>query len=97
MAKLAFVGKEDVDQFADGKAKELASRGNTLVFIEINGELCAMIALKDVVREETKLAIDHLKKQGIHTVMLTGDSEKTAQAIAAESHVDEFFAECLPE
>ncbi|MFF2448456.1 heavy metal translocating P-type ATPase [Neobacillus sp. NPDC058068] len=97
IGKAAFVGKEDVDQFADGKAKELASRGNTLVFIEINGELCAMIALKDVVREETKLAINHLKKQGIHTVMLTGDSEKTARAIAAESHVDEFFAECLPE
>ncbi|WHY87461.1 heavy metal translocating P-type ATPase [Neobacillus novalis] len=97
IGKAAFVGKEDVDQFADGKAKELASSGNTLVFIEINGELCAMIALKDVVREETKLAIDHLKKQGIHTVMLTGDSEKTARAIAAESHVDEFFAECLPE
>jgi Cd2+/Zn2+-exporting ATPase len=53
--------------------------------------------MKDVVREETKLAIDHLKKQGIHTVMLTGDSEKTAHAIASESHVDEFFAECLPE
>ncbi|ETI67431.1 heavy metal translocating P-type ATPase [Neobacillus vireti] len=97
IGKAAFVGKEDVDQFADGKAKELAIRGNTLVFIEINGELCAMIALKDVVREETKLAINHLKKQGIHTVMLTGDSEKTARAIAAESHVDEFFAECLPE
>jgi Zn2+/Cd2+-exporting ATPase len=56
-----------------------------------------MIALKDVVREETKLAIDHLKKEGILTVMLTGDSEKTARAIAAESHVDQYFAECLPE
>ncbi|MEH7075602.1 heavy metal translocating P-type ATPase [Neobacillus drentensis] len=97
IGKAAFVGKEDVDQFAEGKAKELASLGNTLVFIEINGELSAIIAMKDVVREETKLAIDHLKKQGIRTVMLTGDSEKTARAIASESHVDEFFAECLPE
>jgi Zn2+/Cd2+-exporting ATPase len=97
IGKAAFVGKEAVDRFSGGKAKDLASQGNTLVFIEINGELSAMIALKDVVREETKLAIDHLKKQGIRTVMLTGDSEKTAQAIAAESHVDEVFAECLPE
>ncbi|AZU60889.1 heavy metal translocating P-type ATPase [Neobacillus mesonae] len=96
IGKAAFVS-QDVDNFADGKARELALQGNTLVFIEINGELSAMIALKDVVREETKLAIDHLKKQGIKTVMLTGDSEKTARAIAAESHVDEFFAECLPE
>ncbi|GHI00280.1 heavy metal translocating P-type ATPase [Neobacillus kokaensis] len=96
IGKAAFVGK-DVDHFADGKAKELAGQGNTLVFIEINGTLSAMFALKDVVREETKVAIDQLKKQGIKTVMLTGDSEKTARAIAAESHVDEFFAECLPE
>ena len=97
IGKAAFVDNEHVDVFADGKAKELASLGNTLVFIEIDGELSAIIAMKDVVREETKLAIDHLKKQGIHTVMLTGDSEKTAHAIATESHVDEFFAECLPE
>jgi Cd2+/Zn2+-exporting ATPase len=97
IGKAAFVGKENVEDFANGKAKELASLGNTLVFIEINGDLSGMIALKDVVREETKLAIDHLKRQGIYTVMLTGDSEKTARAIAAESHVDEFFAECLPE
>ncbi|MEH7335880.1 heavy metal translocating P-type ATPase [Neobacillus drentensis] len=97
IGKAAFVGKERVDHFADGKAKELASLGNTLVFIEINGDLSAMIALKDVVRKETKLAIDHLKKQGIRTVMLTGDSEKTARAIASESHVDEFYSECLPE
>ncbi|WP_040206341.1 heavy metal translocating P-type ATPase [Neobacillus jeddahensis] len=97
IGKASFVGKEKADIFANGMAKELAIQGNTLVFIEINGELSAMIAMKDVVREETKLAIDHLKKQGIRTIMLTGDSEKTARAIAAESHVDEYFAECLPE
>ncbi|QCJ41496.1 cadmium-translocating P-type ATPase [Bacillus sp. S3] len=97
IGKAAFVGKDNVDRFADGKARDLANLGNTLVFIEINGELSAMIAMKDVVRKETKLAIDHLKKQGIRTVMLTGDSEKTARVIASESHVDEFFAECLPE
>jgi Zn2+/Cd2+-exporting ATPase len=97
IGKAAFVDSEHVDTFAEGRAKELAGLGNTLVFIEINGELSAIIAMKDVVREETKLAIDHLKKQGIRTIMLTGDSEKTAQAIASESHVDEFFAECLPE
>lgn len=97
IGKAAFVGKELTEKFADGLAKDLASQGNTLVYVEIDGELSAAIGLKDVVREETKLAIDHLKKQGIHTIMLTGDSEKTAKAIAAESHVSEYFAECLPE
>ncbi|WP_026573947.1 heavy metal translocating P-type ATPase [Bacillus sp. UNC438CL73TsuS30] len=97
IGKADFVGKEMADAFANGKAKELASLGNTLVFVEINGALSAMIALKDVVREETKIAIDQLKQKGIYTVMLTGDSKTTASAIAAESHVDQFFAECLPE
>ncbi|MBL4953687.1 cadmium-translocating P-type ATPase [Neobacillus sp. YIM B02564] len=100
IGKAAFVGRETAENAADPgdvRAKELASQGNTLVYIEINGETSAIIALKDVVREETKVAIDQLKKHGIQTVMLTGDSEKTARAIASESHVDEFFAECLPE
>jgi Zn2+/Cd2+-exporting ATPase len=97
IGKADFVGKEYAETFAGGIAKGIASEGNTLVYIQINGELSGMIALKDVVREETKFAIDRLKKDGIHTVMLTGDSEKTARAIATESHVDQFFAECLPE
>ena len=59
--------------------------------------MIALIALKDIVREETKSAIDELKAKGIYTIMLTGDSMKTAQAISAESHVDEYIAECLPE
>jgi Cd2+/Zn2+-exporting ATPase len=63
----------------------------------MNESLIAMISLRDVVRDETKVAIDVLKKKGIYTVMLTGDSEKTARAIASESHVDQYIAECLPE
>ena len=97
IGKAAFVGDNQVEKFAKEKAKELAGLGNTLVFIEIDGVLSALIAMKDVVREETKYAIEDLKKQNIKTIMLTGDSEKTAQAIAAESHVDEYYAECLPE
>lgn len=97
IGKADFVGKEAALSFAEGKAASLASQGNTLVFVQVNDCLAAIIALKDVVRQETKLAIDHLRKQGIYTVMLTGDSEKTANVIAEESHVDQFYAECLPE
>jgi Zn2+/Cd2+-exporting ATPase len=96
IGKADFVGRDEAEGFANEKEKDLASQGNTLVFVQMDGELSAMIALKDVVREETKTAIDQLKKEGIFTVMLTGDSQKTAQVIAAESHVDQFFAECLP-
>jgi Cd2+/Zn2+-exporting ATPase len=97
IGKADFVGKEQTEAFAEGKAMQLASEGNTLVYIQIDSELSGMIALKDVVRAEAKIAIDQLKQHGIHTVMLTGDSEKTARAIAAESHVEQYFAECLPE
>jgi Zn2+/Cd2+-exporting ATPase len=97
IGKAGFVGKEKVEQFADGMAKTLASEGKTVVFVKKGEQLVALIALKDIVREETKLAIDELKAKGIYTIMLTGDSTKTAQAISAESHVDEYIAECLPE
>ena len=85
------------ESFADGAAMKLADSGKTVVFIERNGVLVALIALKDVVRDETKQAMDLLKSEGIYTIMLTGDSKPTAKAIAAESYVDEYIAECLPE
>ncbi|WP_080848412.1 heavy metal translocating P-type ATPase [Cytobacillus gottheilii] len=79
------------------KVENLAQSGKTVVYVTRGEKLAAIIALKDVVRQETKAAIELLKKQGIYTIMLTGDSKETAAAIAAESHVDEFIAECLPE
>ncbi|WP_210364089.1 heavy metal translocating P-type ATPase [Bacillus sp. REN3] len=97
IGKADFVGKAAAESFADGAALKLADEGKTTVYIERNGELAALIALKDIVREETKQAIDLLKSEGIYTVMLTGDSKYTAKAIAAESHVNEHIAECLPE
>lgn len=97
IGKADFVGREAAEAFASGAAVKLADAGKTIVFIERNGELSALIAMKDVVREETKQAIDLLKSQGIHTVMLTGDSKYTARAIASESHVNDYIAECLPE
>lgn len=97
IGKAGFVGKEEAEKFADEAAQKLASKGKTVVFIQKGDSIAAVIALKDIVREETKKAIDQLKAQGIYTVMLTGDSIKTAQAISAESHVDEYIAECLPE
>jgi Zn2+/Cd2+-exporting ATPase len=96
IGKADFIGSQ-TKVFANGKAEEYAAKGNTLVFVQINDELVGMFALKDVVREEAKHAIDELRKAGVFTIMLTGDSHNTAKAIAAESHVDQFIAECLPE
>lgn len=97
IGKADFVGKNNAFSFLDGAAKKLALEGKTVVFVQLNEKVVAVIALKDVVREETKQAIDVLKQKGIYTIMLTGDSENTAKAISKESHVDDYVAECLPE
>jgi Cd2+/Zn2+-exporting ATPase len=95
IGKADFIGDQTAT-FANGKAEILANQGNTLVFVKMNHELVGLFALKDVVREETKSAIDELRKIGVFTIMLTGDSKHTAKVIAAESHVDQSIAECLP-
>jgi Cd2+/Zn2+-exporting ATPase len=96
IGKADFIG-EQTATFANEKAKILANRGNTLVFVKMKHECVGLFALRDVVREETKTAIEELRKMGVFTIMLTGDSKHTAKVIAAESHVDQFIAECLPE
>lgn len=97
IGKADFVGKDQAEAFLNGVATRLANEGKTIVFAQRNGEIVGLIALKDVVREETKIAIDQLKQKGIYTFMLTGDSKNTASAIASESHVNDYVAECLPE
>ncbi|RSK26066.1 cadmium-translocating P-type ATPase [Bacillus sp. HMF5848] len=97
IGKAGFVGEDKAHSFENGIAKELASAGKTTVFVERDGQVVGLIALKDVVREETKAAIAKLHALGVRTIMLTGDSEKTARYIAKESNVDDFYAECLPE
>ncbi|WP_108670493.1 heavy metal translocating P-type ATPase [Peribacillus acanthi] len=97
IGKVDFIGKEAAEAFQDGIYQKLAAEGKTIVFASDGQGIAGLLALKDVVREETSKAIETLRSQGIHTVMLTGDSEKTAQVIASESHIDAFVAECLPE
>ncbi|MEH7121918.1 heavy metal translocating P-type ATPase [Bacillus sp. JJ1503] len=97
IGKAAFVGIDGAQSFSNGAAGKMASEGKTVVFVQKEGVIAAIIALQDVVREETRMAIDQLKNQGIYTIMLTGDSKNTGMAIAKDSHVHDYIAECLPE
>lgn len=97
IGKKDFVGREEANSFKGGIANELASEGKTLSFISDDQGIAGIIALKDVVREETADALEALKSQEIYTCMLTGDNERTAHAIARESHLSGYIAECLPE
>jgi len=97
VGKTDFVGRNDAEQFENGKAISFADEGKTVVFARDEKGIAGVLALKDTVREETIRAIQALKQEGIHTVMLTGDSKKTALAIASETGMDMHIAECLPE
>ena len=68
------------------------------LFLAVGGELAAVICIEDPIREEAKEVLSQLKDLGISKiVMMTGDSERTAKAVAAKVGVDEFYAEVLPE
>ena len=97
IGKAEFVGKQEADEFSNGIALQLAKEGKTIVFVKDPDGIAAIIALKDTVRDITVHALELLKKQEIYTVMLTGDGEATAKAIADEAHVNQYVAECLPD
>ena len=97
VGKPDFVGREEAERFMGGALGNLASQGKTVTFIRDEQGILALVALKDTVREEAKMAISSLQDLGIHVVMLTGDNRQTADVIAKESGVNEFVAECLPE
>lgn len=92
-----FVGSLESEQFQNGIGPKLAEQGKTVVYVKDEQGIAGIMTLKDVVRDTTIAAIDALRKEGIRTVMLTGDGEKTAKAIAAESHIDMYISGCLPE
>lgn len=78
-------------------AEKLADKGKTALFFAEDDRLLGVIAVADVVKEDSPAAIKQLKDMGIHVVMLTGDNEKTAKAIGAQAGVDEVIAGVLPD
>ncbi|HBF37085.1 MAG TPA: heavy metal translocating P-type ATPase [Firmicutes bacterium] len=78
-------------------ATELENAGKTVMFMAVNGELAALIAVADVVKEYSAAAIAELQKLGIEVYMLTGDNQRTAGAIARQVGITHVLAEVLPE
>jgi P-type Cu2+ transporter len=72
-------------------------RKNTILFVIEEKKLIGILALADVIREESREAIAELKKRGIKTAMITGDAKEVAEWVARELGLDEYFAEVLPE
>ncbi|MFU0824001.1 heavy metal translocating P-type ATPase [Clostridium sp.] len=76
---------------------ELANEGKTLMYVSIEGQLHGLIAVADVLKENSTRAIKKLHEMGIRTVMITGDNKRTAEAIAKKAGIDEVLAEVMPE
>ncbi len=79
------------------KAEELAAQGKTPLFFEEDGKLLGIIAVADVIKPDSPAAVSQLNQLGLTTVMLTGDNEKTAKAIAAQAGVTNVIAGVLPD
>ena len=79
------------------KAEALAEEGKTPLFFEEGGKLLGLMAVADVIKEDSPRAIQELKNMGIQVVMLTGDNEKTAAAMARKAGVDHVIAGVLPD
>ena len=79
------------------QAERLAQQGKTPLFFGRNKQFLGMIAVADVIKEDSPQAVKELQNMGIHVVMLTGDNERTAKAIGEQAGVDEVIAGVLPE
>lgn len=95
---LSFIeSKTAIPENIKASALELASMGKTPLFFSFDGKLAGIIAVADVIKEESPQAIKELQRMGIRVVMLTGDNKRTAQAIGRQAGVDEVIAEVLPD
>lgn len=88
--------RENSIEVDDNRVETLSAQGKTVVYVLVDGELTGAVALADIIRPESRKAIDMLKEMGIRCLMLTGDNRLVAKWVADELGLDEYFAEVLP-
>ena len=95
---LSFISSQTtVPQEVQAQAEALAGQGKTPLFFSRDGELLGIVAVADVIKEDSPQAVKELQNMGIRVVMLTGDNQRTAQAIGRQAGVDEVIAGVLPD
>ncbi len=88
---------QGLEQKADGIAADLAHAGKTALYFALNNKLCAMLAIADQLKDESPRIVQRLIGMGLKVVMLTGDHETTAKAIAAQAGISDVVAQVLPD
>lgn len=95
---MEFIGKiVNIPEDMRSRAQELAGEGKTPLFFAFDERLLGMIAAADTVKPDSAYAVQQLKRMKIHTVMLTGDNERTARAVGSIAGVDEVIAGVMPD
>ena len=94
---MSYIGKLAALGEAEGKCAELAQQGKTPLLFAADGKLCGIIAVADTIKDDSRRAVEELRHMGIRVVMLTGDNQRTAEAIGREAGVDEVIAGVLPD
>ncbi|MEX2547161.1 MAG: heavy metal translocating P-type ATPase [Chloroflexota bacterium] len=86
----------DVDALAE-RREALESQGRTVIGVARDTVLLGLIGIADTVKEDARVAIDRMKAAGLTPLMITGDNERTARAVAAEVGIEDVFAQVLPD
>src|ERR671911_337130 len=94
--KLMHENSIPVNKDADSSLMVFEMQGKTATLIAIDNKLAGIIAIADTIKENAKQAIDSLKSMGIKVIMLTGDNERTAKAVASKLGIDRVIAQVLP-
>ena len=84
-------------EYDERAMRGFAEGGKTVVFVLADGSVAGMIALADIIRDESRTAVDRLKERGVRVMMITGDSQVVADAVGEELGLDEVLAEVLPD
>jgi len=94
----AWMSEQHIDGSAfESEAQELAKQAKTPVYIAIDGQIAGLIAIADPIRKDSVAAISRLKQMGINVVMITGDNQHTAAAVARQVGMDNVIAGVMPE
>ncbi len=89
--------KADISDKTKAFALSLSEKGETPLFFAKNGKLMGIISVADTIKDDSKKAVEELRKMGIRVIMLTGDNQSTAKAIAKKAGIDEVISDVLPD